>query len=335
MELQSMPNNLLNPPNNDSRNQISLAFFGDGETGYKPDLYGPYFNYYERELKRLRIGVSKSSWAINSLAVQTHADVLTFCNILASERNDLKSAVIAKIKGLIPGVDDLAIDRSVDLTIRLWLMLNTQDDQLSLLSPQRLSIKWDNDLQLMEFVNRQFPTSTTKLGVRESRLSPSFTVASMVKLCNLHLEWTDSLETHLRLDRRSKTLWIFPFKDFLVAHLSTSKTVDSQRGIRRRQSLLGKHGQIFHSVRPFHGPRRFDLNEFDFWRDHLLELYEEIYLAPADSWRQLWIDRRNPHQYYTFWVALIVLLLSTGSFIASIVQAWASVKALNIQMASA
>lgn len=99
------------------------------------------------------------------------------------------------------------------------------------------------------------------------------------------------------------------------------------------QGLLSKHGQTFHSVGPFHGPRRLDLHEFDYWRDQLLELHEEIYLAPADSWRQLWIDRRNPHQYYTFWVALVVLILSSCSLIASIIQAWASVKSLNLQMA--
>ena len=101
------------------------------------------------------------------------------------------------------------------------------------------------------------------------------------------------------------------------------------------QALLSKHGQTFHSVGPFHGPRRLDLHEFNHWRDHLLELYEEIYLAPADSWIQLWIDRRNPHQYYTFWIALVVLLLSICSLVASVIQAWASVKALNLQMAAA
>ena len=61
---------------------------------------------------------------------------------------------------------------------------------------------------------------------------------------------------------------------------------------------------------PFAGPRRLDLDKFVFWKDRLAELYEEIYLAPPDTWKHLWIDRRNPHQYYTFWIALVVLALS-------------------------
>lgn len=95
------------------------------------------------------------------------------------------------------------------------------------------------------------------------------------------------------------------------------------------QDLLQKHGQTFHTAGPFIALRRLDLHEFSFWRDQLFELYEEVYLAPADSWRQLWVDRRNPYQWYTFWVALIVLFLSLISCALSMVQAWASVKALG------
>jgi hypothetical protein len=231
MDPQFAANSLLGNLTDQVRNEITQAFFGDGHTGYKPDPHGSYFNYYSREVKRLRIGVSSSSWAVSSLAVKTHQDVLSICNLIAAGRNDPKSTIIAKAKAMFPGADDLAIDRSVDLTIRLWLMMNAQDDHISLLSPQRPSIRWDNSLSLANFVDKQFPLSVTKLGVRESRLSPSFTVAKMVKLCGLQLEWTDSLEAHLRLDRRSKTLSIFPFKDFLIAHLSLSRSVDSQRSV--------------------------------------------------------------------------------------------------------
>jgi len=100
------------------------------------------------------------------------------------------------------------------------------------------------------------------------------------------------------------------------------------------QDLLSKHNQNFHTIPPFAGPRRLDLGEFNYWRDALFELYEEVYLAPADSWRQLWVDRRNPHQWYTFWIALVVLILSVVSCVTSIIQAWASVAALKLQTQS-
>lgn len=227
MELQGSLSSFFGPLNDGEKAAILSTFFDAGLNGCKPSFRGPYFKYYERELKRLRLGIP-SSRVVTGLAAKTQGDILAVCDILASRRHELRSTVRDEIKSLFPGADDLSVDRSVDLVIRLWLMLNCQDDQLSLLSPQKSSIQWEDGHKFTEFVNKQFPLSTTKLAVRERRLSPAFTVSTMVRLCNLKLEWTDSLESHLRLDRLSKTLWVFPFKDFLVAHLSLSKSVDNQ-----------------------------------------------------------------------------------------------------------
>lgn len=90
-----------------------------------------------------------------------------------------------------------------------------------------------------------------------------------------------------------------------------------------------RNGQNFHHVAPFDGPRTLNLGEFVYWRDRLLEVYEEVYRSPPVSWGQLWADRRNPQQWYTFWIALVILVLTFISCIASIVQAWASIRALS------
>ena len=97
------------------------------------------------------------------------------------------------------------------------------------------------------------------------------------------------------------------------------------------QLMLLEHKRTFHHALPIDGPRRLSLQEFHYWRDRLLELYEEVYLAPPTSWRQAWADRRNPLQWYTFWIAIIVFILSVVSCTASIIQAWASVVALRSQ----
>jgi hypothetical protein len=94
--------------------------------------------------------------------------------------------------------------------------------------------------------------------------------------------------------------------------------------------LLKQHGQTFHDLPPFDGPHTLNLHEFDYWRYQLLELHEDIYRSPPVSWAQLWLDRRNPQQWYTFWIALIILMLTLVSCIASLVQAWASLKALRL-----
>lgn len=51
------------------------------------------------------------------------------------------------------------------------------------------------------------------------------------------------------------------------------------------------------------------------------------------SFRQLWRDKRDTLGYYTFWAVIIFgmvsILLASLSLVASVVQAWASVKALK------
>lgn len=74
----------------------------------------------------------------------------------------------------------------------------------------------------------------------------------------------------------------------------------------------------FHVDEPYGGPRRLNLFDYNVWRDRLLEPYEDIYQSPPASWTQLWKDDRNPQQFWTFWIALFILLLTVVSTIATV-----------------
>jgi hypothetical protein len=97
----------------------------------------------------------------------------------------------------------------------------------------------------------------------------------------------------------------------------------------RTQKLLKKHGQRIHDLPPFNQSRTLNLLEYHHWRERLQEVYEEIFLSPPVSLAQLWNDRRNPQQFWTFWIALVILLLTAVSTVTGIVQAWASIKGLH------
>lgn len=77
------------------------------------------------------------------------------------------------------------------------------------------------------------------------------------------------------------------------------------------------------------GRRALNLNDFPLWNQRLLELSDEVFNAPPVTWTQLWKDRRNPHLYYTFWLAFAIFLLTLGQFVTGIIQAWASLQALK------
>jgi hypothetical protein len=88
--------------------------------------------------------------------------------------------------------------------------------------------------------------------------------------------------------------------------------------------LLREEGQTFQLDGPYGRPRTLNLMEFDYLRDRLLELYDVVFQSPPVSWAQLWRDRRNPQQFWTFWIALIILGLTLISTVASITQAVAA-----------
>ena len=60
---------------------------------------------------------------------------------------------------------------------------------------------------------------------------------------------------------------------------------------------------------PFEYPCHAHLNEFWHWRDRLARIHHE-FQSPGPGWRQLWSDRRNPLQWYTFWFAVAILILT-------------------------
>lgn len=112
-------------------------------------------------------------------------------------------------------------------------------------------------------------------------------------------------ETKLSLDL------LFPFWD--------NKTI--------RHFVDGK--QDFHEYGSSEATRTLTSMDFDHWRDRLLELHEKIFLSPSISWAQLWRDRRSLQQFSTVWIAIMILVLIVVSTVATIIQAWVSLKALG------
>jgi hypothetical protein len=51
------------------------------------------------------------------------------------------------------------------------------------------------------------------------------------------------------------------------------------------------------------------LSKFRFWRARLTELILE-HQSPPHDWRQIWNDRRNPMAFWTFWIGLMIFLLT-------------------------
>lgn len=219
-EPQLPPQCLLDVTNENTKRKIAESFFGILADDDELSCLEPFFNLYNKELRRLRVGITP---LVSGLHTKTHEDLFHIRDIIFKSRTESRSVLRARLQPILVMEDDISIDRMVDLTIRLWLMVNVRDDSLSmsLWRPQQFSARWDESDSLVQFLAHQFPMSTTKLELKQSRLDMNFTVAYMVRTCRLQVKWTDDLVNHLRLDRGPdlKTLSIFPHKAFLVAHL--------------------------------------------------------------------------------------------------------------------
>jgi hypothetical protein len=106
-----------------------------------------------------------------------------------------------------------------------------------------------------------------------------------------------------------------------------------------------QHDQTFHLHSSIDGStnlsRPLSPSDFHHWRDRLLELHC-IFHSPPIGWSQMWADRRNPLQWYTFWIAIVILVLTIAfgivSSVTSIIQtclAYESIRLARLQLAVA
>jgi hypothetical protein len=312
--------------------------------------FNGYFAYYDREIAMLNSGGLASSRSHQQMPITDHERLLQLVEFVRRSRGEKRQVTQLLANQL--SADEKSTSLVVDLILRLWLMLNVRTPLLSLQAPQTPLLRWEDAETLTNLLSRTFPKSRWEIDAKTSRLSPSFNAAFMVNVCGLKIEWTDCLADHLRLDRRVNALRVFSYKIVVSAHLDTYRFGSDPDDISalperllcetiwslnllfpqwdpQTNTLLKRHGQTFQQAGPYEGPPTLNLVEFQYWRDRLSELHDVVYLSPPVSWAQLWRDRRNPQQFWTFWLALVILLLTLVSTVTGIVQAWASVKALK------
>lgn len=223
---------LAKPLGEDTKCYIGHAFFGDGfdhQGGL--DAFDEYFKYYQDELKWVLGGMPPGARTIPGIIVQTHEDVIDIAMILREHPDCEKREVREKLKALpqFGSGEDWALDRSIDLTLRLWLQINVRDDESS---TGVFDVQWNEHEALTKFLSGLFPIEDWELGAKERRLDPYFTAANMVQICGLTIGWTNSLEDHLRLERREKNekvLWVYPYKRTLQVLLKEAEVSSRYR----------------------------------------------------------------------------------------------------------
>ncbi|KAF2176242.1 hypothetical protein K469DRAFT_723301 [Zopfia rhizophila CBS 207.26] len=170
------------------------------------------------------------------------------------------------------------------------------------------SIHWkENSLKatLAEYFNPQ-----QALSVDNSRLGKLFTARNLSRISGIKIIWTTNLADHLRLIGDDQSVFIFhctSFAQFQDGNKKTKSWLQAQQKSTNIDPNIGR----FSALRAY--KRRFD--RFLFW------------------YNRLWFDKRNGVQWSTFWVAVLVLVITIMfgviQSVTSILQVYLSYKALE------
>jgi hypothetical protein len=119
-------------------------------------LFDRYFKYYVEELEMVQFRGITQMAPVTPLAVKTHADILVVIREIQTSCLLPKCKLRDKLRVHFPEAEDPELNASIDLALRLWLMLNIRDPRLKLQAPRTPILAWGETLPLRDFIDHTF-----------------------------------------------------------------------------------------------------------------------------------------------------------------------------------
>jgi hypothetical protein len=321
---------------------------------FHDESYSNFLEYIGNELNELRHHQSR-------FAVDNFESMIELMQILRDHSAKPLSRLILDVRSRFLNVDEASIRRSLELLVRLWLTLNVNSAAIAIgpIFAHARTLEWSMEQSLEDVIKSQFDTTANDIsGLTLSTsktlptVSPGFTAANLVKICGIKLNWSDNLADHLNYNRKSCILAIYKHKVCLINHIKgpanscpisvsvLEETLDTINllfpfGDHATKRLLAQERQLaFYNLGNCGRDHREDLNGFRYWREQLEEL-DEAFNKPAQTLRQLFVDRRNLVDWAAFWITVMVLLLTLVSIPCNIIQTVYTVKSYNLAFVGA
>lgn len=249
----------------------------------------------------------------------------------------------------------------VDLAAGLWLMLSiskypgdiSYDEPIDWGDYERLAeAPYESDKGL---INKNFSLHYNSTDL--VKLPQAFTAAHLEQIGGIKVIWTSNLADHLLLKDDDTKLMLFHQVSILQLHKKSATTLlpkvlvdETIRSISLLiPPILGEPNPWFLQQRKKHlidaqagvcdrlNSSERQIEKFAYWRDRLVLLKRTFDDAEPRNISQLWWDDRRKTQWFTFWVAVLVFIMTVFfgvvQSVAGIVQAWASVQSLRAQKA--
>ncbi|KAI1346407.1 hypothetical protein F5Y01DRAFT_319774 [Xylaria sp. FL0043] len=305
------------------------------------DSLATFWNYY---FKTIALSLHDGG---RHVAVRTHRDVIDVTYLLkaGATRRDIKQSLRSKLKEKHTNEDEL-LENTIDLAASLVVMCDCGISSHGFSGSTE--IQWQHD-SLGEFLAKYFGEKPI-LSHENIKLEKTFKARNFGRIAGLEIIWTDNLVDHLRLTDDDTKVHVFHHASFLqsqhwspqsllpenlaaetlqtLALLFPSSDCETRKWVSKLPSSvdtgISRCGRLKTDLR--------QIERFQIWRDRLIMLKQVYDEAQPKTLRQWWHDRRNGVQWYTFWVAILVLILTVlFGLIQSIegaIQAYASLKAI-------
>ena len=243
----------------------------------------------------------------------------------------------------------------VDLAAGLWLMLSISKYPGDISYDEPIIWEDDESLGCLGLMDKTFSFQYNSTDL--VKLPQSFTAAHLEQIAGIKVIWTSNLADHLLLKDDDTKLMLFHQVSILQLHKKSPTTLlpkDLVDETIRSISLLippvlGEPNPWFQQQRKksqidaqagvcerLNSSER-QIGKFEYWRDRLVLLKRTFDDAEPRNISQLWWDDRKKTQWFTFWVAVLVFVMTVFfgivQSVAGIVQAWASVQSLNASSA--
>ncbi|EXJ63274.1 uncharacterized protein A1O5_11595 [Cladophialophora psammophila CBS 110553] len=268
------------------------------------------------------------------ILVSTHHDICELATqiLQGASREDIICRLSLKYPDLGGEMDldrTVRLNNSVDLAARLVSMVNVGVPCCTAGRGGEPLI-WAQG-PLNEFLRAHFnQPSQDKTHVK---LDFSFKGRNLERLGRIRVDWTSKLEDHLLLtDDSERRVAIFHHASFLKCQQSsacstlpseiveeTLRTIallfpqSEKRTVKWFRKKCTRYPHLDSHLIKCGGLRPNDrqIEKFRFWRDRLIILKEAFdEKTKPSTFSQLWYDRRNRLQWSTFWVAILVLILT-------------------------
>ncbi|KAG4428374.1 hypothetical protein IFR05_016144 [Cadophora sp. M221] len=307
-----------------------------------------YFAYYIKSLESCRS---------NSL-ISSHRDIVS---LLASvqkpdaTRRSIEELLQERLADEEKEEPEEIIDDAVDLTLRLLLMVPTgrhTTASRSVTLSGGTKFNWKGGT-IQELVQREFGLQNS---IKEPiKLEKIFNARNLERIAGVEVRWTCNLADHLRMRDDDKAVEIFHYATYLKLHQNERSTLPKpfvDETLRTLALLLPEHDKNIETWFSKHKTKlqkrrklpldplarecgqlkveERQIDQFHYWHDRLVILKQVFDEAEPRNIKQWWRDRRRRVQWYTFWVAAVVLALTvffgTVQSVEGAMQVWLAMK---------